>query len=200
MRAGSENINRHTMKHYVILLLSVLAYACSSPSADKKQAEISIADSIKETTEPAEEIIGKTFRDYKLEAGMFRQHEDLGGSMLEPLHGIDFGIHLLRKGSDYVLIFEKIRTKEGKAFYEVLDYTEIKGVKENEYINYADCLMDSVPDTEIIALLVPSNDEYHTTILKAWRADRKTRKIVPISTEGIVCYNEGYGEIYNEEE
>ena len=61
------------------------------------------------------------------------------------------------------------------------------------YISYQLCRKDTVDDSEIIALVELEQKQYFNRVKKAWRADRKQRKIIPIDIKNIDCFNEGYG-------
>jgi hypothetical protein len=57
----------------------------------------------------------------------------------------------------------------------------------------AACGIDSTNDPEIVAVVVDTDTERYTQIMRAWRADRQHRAFRDVSTRRISCENEGYG-------
>ena len=81
-------------------------------------------------------------------------------------------------------------TREGKVLTQIPVPLLTKGYE----FNYGDCNLDSKLRHDIIAMVHHKNDvEWSTKISKAWLADLTLKTIVPISTEGLSCRNEGYG-------
>ena len=93
-----------------------------------------------------------------------------------------------------IITFEEFLYDEyGNVNFKVLDIINIGRLKENENLEYCDCRLDKVLDSEIIAVVIWEDKEFHDKIVKAWRANTKTGKIEPIGIEEIDCENEGYG-------
>ncbi|WP_103867605.1 hypothetical protein [Aquimarina sp. I32.4] len=64
---------------------------------------------------------------------------------------------------------------------------------ETDNLYYHFCFKDGKQDEEIIAIAKYEEEEFLTKILKAWRADRKTEKIIEIPVKGIKVENMEYG-------
>ena len=109
----------------------------------------------------------------------------------------EFGISQIAINNRNIITFEEIIREDGnpKPKYLVLDTINVDNLKKSEFITYCNCRQDSVVDSEIIALIESEEDtEYYYKIIKAWRANTKTGKIIIIkNTKGINCINDGYG-------
>ena len=56
------------------------------------------------------------------------------------------------------------------------------------------CASRGSHDDALIAVAQQVDSDSLRTVLRAWRADREAGRIIPVSTIGVVCENEGYGE------
>lgn len=185
------------MKHLFFIIAAFLL-SCSAPQEDQasQNADTTSRPPRSPAPETFESLRGKVMREFTLETEVFKDYNDVGGSLLLPLHGIDFGIHMLRKEDDYVLIFNRIIMKGSRSYFEVLDVLEVKNVSPTRSISFAECRKDTLFDNELIALMEHEGEEeaeYYSNPVKAWRADRIKRRIVETGIDGINCYNQGYG-------
>lgn len=79
-----------------------------------------------------------------------------------------------------------------QAIFEVVDVADLPAFGESEGLVSA-CELNESPDPEIMAIVRYTDTEYLTAIRQAWRANRTSRKIEPISIVGVRCYNPGWG-------
>jgi len=134
-------------------------------------------------------IFLKQYRDIN-EFECFKDFTEISSAIIG--NKFDFGIAQIRNKELNVIIFDKV-VPGLKSTFEILDTLQIRNLKETEYISYQLCRKDTINDSEIIAVVLFDDTEYFTKVLKAWRANRKTGKIIEIETTGIDCMNEGYG-------
>ncbi|MGH2667160.1 hypothetical protein [Flavobacterium sp.] len=108
-----------------------------------------------------------------------------------------FGISQFFKKGKYVLILEeKIRGKSKDISNKILDTIMISNLKEDEIISLCTCRVNGINNSEIIAVVKDKNNdaEYLNKIVKAWKANSKNGRIIPIDNlNGIDCVNESYG-------
>lgn len=130
--------------------------------------------------------------------------ESLGGWIVyesgssEPLR---YGINIAKKGNEIYVLFEDMVERRGNTpVWEVLDVavTPSNNIAPSDpqgeyYFSYGCSINGSRLDPEIVALLGSQDTEFITDIRQAWRANRQTRKLEALSTEGIACTNPGWG-------
>ena len=136
-------------------------------------------------------IFLKQYRDIN-EFECFKDFTQIGSAIIGETNKFNFGITQIKDKELNVILFNKV-VPGIKSTFEILDTLQIRNLKETEYISYQLCRKDSINDSEIIAIVLFEDTEYFTKVLKAWRANRKTGKIIEIGTTGIDCINEGYG-------
>jgi hypothetical protein len=69
-----------------------------------------------------------------------------------------------------------------------LDVLRLPQFGDDAVLVTADCSIDGNPDFEVIALAERPRTEQVTRIRRAWRADRRRERIVPISPRGVTCW------------
>jgi hypothetical protein len=136
-------------------------------------------------------IFSKQYRDIN-EFECFKDFKEISSAIIGETNKFDFGISQITNKKLNVIIFDKV-VPGLKSTFEILDTLQIRNLKKTEYISFQLCRKDSINDSEIIAVVLFDDTEYFTKVLKAWRANRKTGKIIEIETTGIDCMNEGYG-------
>ena len=95
-----------------------------------------------------------------------------------------------------IILEEKIRGKNKDISSKILDTIMINNLKKDEIISLCTCRINEKNDSEIIAVVKDENNdtEYLNKIVRAWKANSKNGKIIPITNlSGIDCVNEGYG-------
>ena len=123
----------------------------------------------------------------------FETMEYLGGAIIlnrNPVHAFK-----LYKENDFIfLVLHKEIGRDGKhAVWQVLDYIKIKNYGKDYTFNYVGCELNGKNAPEIATITKYQDKEFLDKIVKAWKADLKSGKIVEIDAKGIVCFNNGYG-------
>ncbi len=122
-----------------------------------------------------------------------------GGGIIEgEFNNKNYSLSRIKMSTDaYSYIFlEQIIHESKNDFFKILDILDLtKESKLKDYnLYYHFCYYNNKNDQEIIAIAkYVEDEEFFTDIYKAWRADRKTEKIIEISTEGITVENVGFG-------
>jgi hypothetical protein len=183
-----------------ILFATVVMLSCKNTEEQEAVKEpIVITDTI--VSEEPNELEGIVFRDIA-EIPELKDYEDQSGTILQEsdsLGNYKYAIGQYGNDKNFLIIFEEIvkEPNNPKSKFKILDTLNIPKLNPNEIIAYATCRLNKKDDSEIIAIVKShsSDDvEFYDQIIKAWRADTKTRKIVPIEDlKGIDCINEGYG-------
>jgi len=130
-------------------------------------------------------IIGNeiVFEDY------FIKH--IGGHLL-PIDNFDtdFGISQYWSAEKLFLLFYKIDDSK-KILTDILEINK-KDIKNRKITEY--CSTKNGFDSEIIAIVKDSDTEFHSKIIKAWRANRERGKFEKVSNRKITkCGNESNG-------
>lgn len=111
--------------------------------------------------------------------------------------GKNFGLSFYTSATNNFVSFEFLRAQpDGKSKYEILDTLNLGPLPKNQSIGMMGCLVDSVPDNEIFALIsLPADSMGFDKIIKAWQADTMTNTIVPITNlKGLSCVDQDYSE------
>jgi hypothetical protein len=118
-----------------------------------------------------------------------------GGLISDPYKDkTQFGIaHVIRAKQNF-LWFElgTHHNAAGQAFWEVLDVVTLPALRRGQMVMYTLCLLNEKPDPEIAAIIEPVKPgSYDTRTLRAWRANRQTRKFEEITVKGVKCEIQG---------
>ncbi|MFN3755182.1 hypothetical protein [Flavobacterium sp.] len=187
---------------YFVLLLSILVFqSCKKTEEPEIPAEEIVAiDSL--VTEKPGGLYGTIYRNISEVPGL-NDYEKQRGAVIDKNKDSngDFKYGLSQYGNDknYVIVLEELvrEPNNPKSKYKILDTLNINKLNIDEFITFYNCRLNQETDSEIIAIVKSQgNDgiEYFNNIIKAWRADTKTQRIVPIKDlKGIDCINEGYG-------
>lgn len=118
-----------------------------------------------------------------------------GGLITDPYKDkVQFGLAHITKGKTNMLWFElgTHHDAEGHAYWEVLDSVTLPTMTRNQVLFYTLCLFNGQPDPEIAAIVQPLKpNSYETKTIKAWRADRRTRRLTEIPIKGVKCEMQG---------
>jgi hypothetical protein len=121
--------------------------------------------------------------------------EEGGGLISDPYKDkTQFGIAHVTRGKQNFLWFElgTHHNAAGQAFWEVLDVVTLPPLRRNHIVMYTLCLLNDKPDPEIAAVIEPIKPgSYDTRTLRAWRANRQTRKFEEITVKGVKCEMQG---------
>lgn len=110
------------------------------------------------------------------------------------VEGVSYGLAQYCEGKRHKFVFEAGPSQSpGATEWREIDklYIEI-GNKDLIIASDGLCRTHGKRDPELFAMVRPDDVQYWRAI-KAWRADRKQRKIVLVSARGVDCENEGYG-------
>lgn len=117
-----------------------------------------------------------------------------GGMISDPYKDkTNFGMAQVTRGRTNMIWFELFthHDAEGKAHWEVLDVVATPPLRKNQYVMVTLCLFNNKPDPEIAAVVEPVRRSYDMRVIKAWRANRVTRKLEAISLKGVRCEMQG---------
>lgn len=182
-----------------ILLPAAFLLAFSFFSCNGNRDETKKEDSAKpqnDAVPAAPSLFGKIFREPS-ELPELAAYSDIGGAVItDPsVKDFEYGIGWLQSANENMIILEKfIDQPDGKTKYQVVDTIMVPKYGPGEYISYCNCYANDVFDSRLIALVKVNEGPYYTEIIKAWRADARSGKIIPIlDTKGIKCTNESFG-------
>lgn len=183
-----------------ILFTSAIILCCKNTEEQETPTDqIAVTDTL--TAEEPNELYGTVFREIS-EIPQLKDYEDQGGSLLgtsDSLRNSKYAIGQYGNDKNFLIIFEELikEPNNPKSKFKILDTLNISKLNPDEILTYTTCRLNKIHDSKIIAIVKShsSDDvEFYDHILKAWRVDTKTQKIVPIEdVKGIDCINEGYG-------
>lgn len=163
-----------------ILILSLLIVSC-----ENKKKSIS-------NNRP--DLFEKSFSDFK-ELPVFEEYEKINDTSyakdgFDPTHRITH----IQRNDENILLFNKITLDENyQENYSIIDTLKIKGLNRNAYISVGYCEMENTLPEEIIAVVSRTEKDTIQEILKAWKANSKSKKIEEIKDlTKIKCLNEDY--------
>lgn len=117
-----------------------------------------------------------------------------GGLITDPYKDTtQFGLTHVTRGSTNMIWFELLthHDAKGKAYWEVLDVTSTPPLRRKQYVMVTLCLFNNKPDPEIAAVVESVPRSYNLRVIKAWRANRQSRKLEAISVKGVKCEMQG---------
>ncbi|MFB2891337.1 hypothetical protein ACE1CI_00165 [Aerosakkonemataceae cyanobacterium BLCC-F50] len=137
--------------------------------------------------------IGLRYQGRKLPKGIQEIAGWTVGTGTEPRQS--YGVSYVRQGSQQMLWFQNLvsRDRSGNPNWEVIDAISLPKFNTGEQIAPPTCKLKGVSDPELIALVKYEDKEILTNIRRAWRANRRTRKIEEIPPKNIVCQNPAWG-------
>ena len=119
-----------------------------------------------------------------------------GGALVDspsskPMFAIDL---MSRDGVDMLWFTHNIGGTNLHLRWHVDDVLDVPALEKGQILVWdASCAMNGVADPEIVAVVVHTDTEEYTQVVRAWRADRRARAFRPIDTAGVSCANDGYG-------
>ncbi|MBT3302037.1 MAG: hypothetical protein HOD63_10085 [Bacteroidetes bacterium] len=122
----------------------------------------------------------------------YANYELIEEGNLEDLASQAYLISVLKKNSDYIVLFSLFIGEYPNDSLKLLDKVKIDSLSGKKSIGFQFCIFNDELDTEIVAVVLKDDKEYFTSVEKAWRADRINRKLIPIDTLGISCWNIDY--------
>lgn len=117
-----------------------------------------------------------------------------GGGMILEQEQEGYGFHIYSDEQNWYMALEFILERiKGKAVWEYKDHIVVPTYEKTHRLIYGLCKLNGTFDGRIAAIVLSEDKEELGDALIAWSADLDTNKINEISTEGIICINEGYG-------
>ena len=123
-------------------------------------------------------------RGYHLESGVL-----IPGSAGKHEYALDWLSH----GNHTEIWFGRDVLTSPEPTWELQDSLILPAYPRSQVVVMAECSLRGSPDFELIALAKQEDADSFRTIVRAWRADRSTNRIVQVAVAGIACANEGYG-------
>ena len=188
-------------KNILYLFLSIALLSCKTENktsfAESKNDTIVKVTSLLQkdsTSNLKSQLIGRTYQDIN-EIDGFENLNSGGSTIGEAINNKSYTLTNVRGSGNktkYIFLEENL---ENQKLFKILDILDLKKEKllKNNNLYYHFCYKDGKQDEEIIAIAEYEEEAFLTKIFKAWRADRKTEKIIEIPTKGIKVENMDYG-------
>jgi hypothetical protein len=172
------------LKRTLIAISSLLVVASLSSRNESAEAQTNTAET------------GSRYVGLRHGPNLPRGLVDKGGGLItDPYKDkIQFGMSQVSRGATNMVWFELLthHDSEGKAYWEVLDVVTTPPLRRKQLVMLTLCLFNDNPDPEIAAVVEPlPRHNYETRIIKAWRANRQTRKFEAIPLTGVKCEMQG---------
>ncbi len=188
---------------YIVIILFLSACKVENKSPIKTVSKVANIDLIEKKTITKTKVndtlkkhfLGKKLNYFKNTPPFSSLDFGSVGIHTNPDNNINYSLghfNLNSEKVEYIVFFK--RTKEGKVAIDILNLVMEKKLEiEKNRLNTFFCYKGRKNDQEIIAIAEYEEKEFLTKILKAWRADRKTEKIIEIPVDGIKVENIDYG-------
>ena len=162
----------------------------STKTIDKE--EITELDQKEETIENS--LTDKQYNKLTEDIEIFEEFKDFGGTMIYDKDKKKRSLGHIKKDSLHIITLEKIN--EGKRpTRQILDTLQYISNSKNYYTDLIEC--EDVKDSDRKLIFgfhfYEEGKEYFEKIGFAWKVDLKTDQLKTIETDGIKCYNIGYG-------
>ena len=123
---------------------------------------------------------------------------DLGGSLIGPVDGVDYGFEHVCKGRSHELWLQRVqkRDQQGNPIWSTVARLAVPRVKVDELLvfgRWSTCERESSTDPAIVAIVKDTNGPHFTAVVRAWRANGPEARFDAIATVGVVCRNDNYG-------
>lgn len=136
-------------------------------------------------------MIGSEFTDENSIAGLeeYQLHESTLLNRLDDPERLFLNVYV--KGTTRVVLFTVLTDTVAMTF-RIADILHFKNVSEGLEFKSVTCRRDKKENSQILALLRPTEKAYFTDVRKAWICDwnKRTFRVIPV--KGIDCLNEGY--------
>ena len=141
------------------------------------------------------EYVGQDHRSIS-EFEAFSDYKSFGGMMISLDSLTDnFGFSHYGNEKGQIIVFEIVRTVNGKGVYTFIDGIFLNDLATNQSLMYGQCRLNGDANSFIVVVHEDQTgeEEFFANIIRAWRANPKNNSFEEIDTKGIDCYNEGYG-------
>lgn len=118
-----------------------------------------------------------------------------GGALIGDIGKTSYGLSFVSRGPAEMLWLEHVTGGTNRHLRWRVDAAlDLPVLQHGQTVAWgATCAIDGANDPEIVAVVVDTDTERYTQIVRAWRADRQHGTFRDVSTRGITCENEGYG-------
>lgn len=161
------------IKKYVLLTISMLFWASEVFSQSQNNTNL------------RNQYLGVRYKDYR----ELRDLSKVNSNMIN-LH---YGIALMKKEDKHFLFLSKFENSENHSDDFQLKIIDIKEIpKFNEFyhcVSVKGCSQNGKNDPTLFALAVIEPEKYLTKIVKVWKLDKPTGKILDYTTLGVKCVN-----------
>lgn len=118
-----------------------------------------------------------------------------GGALIGDIGKTSYGLSYVSHGTADMLWLEHITGGTNRHLRWLVDAVlDLPVLPHGQALAWGgSCAIDGTNDPEVVAVVVDTDTERYTQIVRAWRADRQHRTFRDVSTRGVTCENEGYG-------
>src|SRR5574343_1416102 len=135
------------------------------------------------------DLIGKTYSNIS-EIKQFKGFNKYEQALIQESNASNEGFVMLSNGENAVIFYTRL-DQNGKI--KILGVLDVGKIDKNLQLKMSSCRKYSKNDGYIIALVKPSETEFHKVILKAWKLNNNSNQFKEIDTKGVDCINEDYG-------
>jgi hypothetical protein len=182
------------MRTSLIVVIGLLFFINCGKKSDQKtggadqgaQTESSIAH----LPQNLQKLIGVEFGPDSMPTG----YKEETGYVMGYLEGDEYIIDHISGDNLQMLWFCKLtsRDTEGRPFLKILDILILPTIEKNEELLMGTCKYNEEMDPEIVAIVKFNESEVKSDVIKAWRANRNSRKFEVIPVTNITCFNESF--------
>jgi hypothetical protein len=129
-------------------------------------------------------LIGKVYKKVN-EINALKNYREQEGEGIPPNYS--YGFSRISDHINTMVLFTKYLPV---GHYKILAVLDLGVLNKNTRLVMRLCRLNAKNDDYIIALVKPTDKPVFKTIIKAWKADEKTHKFIPISVKGINCIND----------
>lgn len=135
------------------------------------------------------DLIGKTYSNIS-EIKQFKGFNKCEQALIQDSNASNEGFTMLSNGENVVIFYTRF-VQNGKI--KILGVLDVGKIEKNLQLKMSNCRKYSKNDGYIVALVKPSETEFHKVILKAWKLNNNSNQFKEIDIKGVDCINEDYG-------
>ena len=170
------------IKKYAILAILMVFY------------EQNISAQSQNNTNLRKQYLGVRYKDYQELSGLTK----LNSSMIN-LH---YGVAVMKKEEKHFLFLSKFENSVNHSDdfqLKVIDIREVPKFDEFYYsLSVKGCMQNGKDDPTLFALAVAEPQKYLTKIVKVWKLEKPTGRILDFPSTGVRCLNKDYVSLVRE--
>jgi hypothetical protein len=142
----------------------------------------------------AESLVGRKVPPYP--AGLESKYGACIAHSLGLNHACDFSVSDLRHAGQEphaILVKKKVSESGGKPVWEVTDQLDYPPLEKGEFLSFASCKLNGIPDYRILALVKEGDKEWLKASKWAGTVDLQSGRFSNIPPENIECENAWWG-------